>query len=452
TLLRLLAATGATALLAACGSSSSTVATTSAAPAAGAKTAASAVSVASAAPSGTSGAALTAMAWGDVNTQKVMHDQIPLYERQHPGVKITYINTAGGNAHYQKLQTMMAGGDAPSVFYMDPSLMPSYATKGVLGVLDSYVQASHYDLTDFYPKAIGQYYWQGKLYGLPRGFGNQDLYWNQGLFQKAGIQPPGAQWDDPKWTTDAFLALADKLTVRSGGKVTQFGYGQSLGLRQWEPWVWLFGGEVVDQANQKCLLAEQPAMNGLQFLADLMHKYQVMPAPDYTQQQTNASMFASNRLGMNMDIPAALSTYRQLTTITWDVAPLPKQQRAVTSGGGICWAMYGKGPQPQAQWDLLSWLTGASFQTAETVANVTAPPRKSIADSPAYNDPKQPPKHMDVFLKAPDFVHTDPVSVNFNAVDTLIEKQLSYLWDGSKAARDVLPSLATQVDSLLKGQ
>lgn len=393
------------------------------------------------------GARLTFMAWGDFTEQKVMKQAIADFQRRHPGVSVDYLNTTGAQ-HYVKLDTMIAGGDAPAVFYMDPSLMPAYVNKGALAPLDSLVAGSRFDLSDFFPKAIGQYNWRGKLYGIPRGFGNQDLYWNKSLFRTKGLPAPGLQWDNPDWTTDRFLDLAEKLTVRQGDRVVQYGYGQGLGLRQWEPWVWLFGGEVTDAANERCLLDQEPAVAGLQFLADLIHTYQVMPTPAYSQQENNTDLFATGRLAMNMDIPAALTAYRRLKTLTWDVAPMPKKVRAVTSGGGIAWAMYARAPLDEA-WSLLAWLAGPEVQKAECAAGTVAPPRRSIATSSCYVNPNLPPKHMQVFLDAPSYVHLDPQAVHWPEIQTLINKEFGYIWDGSRTARAVTAELVPKVNALL---
>lgn len=390
---------------------------------------------------------LTFMAWGDFTEQKVMKQAIVDFRRKHPGVTVDYINTTGAQ-HYVKLDTMIAGGDAPAVFYVDPSLMPAYVKKGAFAALDSLVASSKFDLSDFFPKALGQYDWRGKLYGIPRGFGNQDLYWNQSRFRQKGLPSPGLRWDDPDWTTDRFLELAEKLTIRQGDRVVQYGYSQGLGLRQWEPWVWLFGGEVTDDANEKCLLDQEPAVAGLQFLSDLMHRYQVMPTPAFSQQENNTNLFSTGRLAMNMDIPAALTAYRKLKTLSWDVAPMPKKVKAVTSGGGIAWAIYAKAPLDDA-WNLLAWLAGPEVQKAECAAGTVAPPRRSVATSECYVNPSLPPEHMQVFVDAPNYVHLDPQAVHWPEIQTLIDKEFGYIWDGTKPVRAVVTELVPKVNALL---
>jgi len=394
-------------------------------------------------------AKLTFICWGNQTVIKIMQQAANDFQKAHPTVSASYTNTPTGSSYYSKLDTMLAGGDAPSAFYIEPPLMPAYASRNALGALDSYVKGDKYNIGDFYPKAIDQYYWQGKLYELPRGFGNQDIYWNEDLFQKAGVAAPGFQWDDPKWTVDQFLATAEKLTVRNGNQVTQFGYSQGLALRQWEPWVWTFGGEVVDATKNVCVLDQEPAVQGLQFLGDLINKYKVMPTPEYTQQASNSVLFTTNRVAMNMDIPASLINYRTLKTIKWDVAAMPKKVKAVTSGGGVAWAMYGKSSTVDDNWQLLAWLAGPTVQKAECEASATAPARKSIANSPAYINPNLPPKHMQVFVDAPNFVHLDPQAIAWPQIQNLLDKELGLIWDGSRTAQDVVKELVPQVNTLL---
>jgi hypothetical protein len=59
---------------------------------------------------------------------------------------------------------------------------------------------------------------------------------------------------------------------------------------------------------------------------------------------------------------------------------------------------------------------------------------------------------MEVFLNAPTYVHIDPQSVHWAQIDTLLGKELGYLWDGSKSAREILPSLAPKITALLQQQ
>lgn len=444
----LLAGTALASLLTACGTATTVASLTGTQNAATSGTAASNSAVASTASAPAARAAnLTVLGGGSPEQQAVIKQAIQQFEAQHTGTHVESADPANTNS---KLDTLIAAGTPPSTFTLQPFEMPGYVAKGAISPIDAYVASTAYDLTDFYPKALNQYYWKGKLYGLPRGFGNQDLYWNVDMFSKAGMTTPPAKWANPAWTTDAFLTTAQRLTMRNGSTVKQYGYAQGFGLRQWEPWIWLFGGSVVNADNTACLLGEDAAITGLQFLADLMHKHQVMVTPADLKAQGLSARFGSNQLAMAMDIPANLTTYRKLKAPAWDAAPLPTHTATVTSGGGLAWMMIAGSAQPELTWALDAWMASKAVQALECAAATTAPPRQSVASSPCYNDPQQPPKHMNIFLEAPSYVHSDPQMVNWDPVNSLLRAGLGAIWDGTKSAHDVLPPLAQQINGLIQ--
>ncbi|HEV7213858.1 MAG TPA: sugar ABC transporter substrate-binding protein [Chloroflexota bacterium] len=441
-----MAGAGLASLLAACGDTNAAPAATVAQRVATSSATTQSTAAATAAPAAQA-VGLTVLGGGSPEQQAVINQAIKLFEAQHPGVHVVSANPANTN---NKLDTLIAAGTPPSTFTLQPFDMPSYVVQGALYPIDAFVASAHYDLTDFYPKALNQYYWQGKLYGLPRGFGNQDLYWNVDMFSKAGAPAPAAKWADPAWTTDTFLNAAQRLTVRTGGAISQYGYAQGFGLRQWEPWVWLFGGSVIDAENRKFLLGDATAITGLQFLADLMYKHQVMATPAELKKQALQARFGANTLAMAMDIPASLTTYRKLKAPAWDVAPLPTAKGTVTSGGGLAWMMIAGSAQPDLTWDLVGWMASKQVQTLECAAATTAPPRQSVAASSCYNDPNQAPKHMNVFLEAPTYVHADPLVVKWTALDAILQPGLAPIFNGTKSAHEVLPPLTQQLDGLIK--
>jgi len=81
------------------------------------------------------------------------------------------------------------------------------------------------------PEQIEQYRWRGRQFGLARGLSQQSLYVNLGLLEQAAQSAPPTRVAAGGWDFDAFLALADRLTRRSGGDVQQYGTLVGRGLR-----------------------------------------------------------------------------------------------------------------------------------------------------------------------------------------------------------------------------
>ena len=95
----------------------------------------------------------------------------------------------------------------------------SWAAKGILEPLDSYIKADNLDTSDFVPAALNQMKYNGQIYSLPIAVHDFELLYNKAEFAAAGISAPPA-------TTEDLAADIAKLTkVDSSGNITQLGLG-----------------------------------------------------------------------------------------------------------------------------------------------------------------------------------------------------------------------------------
>src|SRR5262249_51038666 len=156
------------------------------------------------------------------------------------------------------------------------------------------VRRDRYDGADFFERCFDQYRWRGRAYALPLDFASEYVYFNTSLWAAAGLTHPPYDWSARGWTTQEFLDAARRLGRLTAGQTGParavdgkrgptgggtgaggWGWHQGTGLRAWAPWVWIFGGDVLTKDGTRCVLDQPPAVEGLQFLQDLIHKYQV---------------------------------------------------------------------------------------------------------------------------------------------------------------------------------
>ena len=122
--------------------------------------------------------------------------------------------------YWDKLQTSIAGGDAPDVFAMDGPLFPDYQTRDVLLDLKPFIDRDGYDLGQLADQAVADFTTPDGQFGLPRDLNVVALYYNKAMFDAAGIPYPDDTWDWAKLTD-----VAKKLTLRdASGKTTQWGF------------------------------------------------------------------------------------------------------------------------------------------------------------------------------------------------------------------------------------
>ena len=179
---------------------------------------------------------------------------------------------------------------------------------------------------------MSQYLYKGKRLGMPRGYASQIPYMNRSMFEQGGGTVPSGGFEDRGWTWQAFLEACRRVTGERGG-VPQWGYASGGGFREWGAWIASNGGQILDKDQKRCLLDQPPAVEAVQFLADLHLRHQVTPPPDVLARQNAQALFLSGRLGMWPNTMAkVVGTGEQVQGFVFDVAAVPRGRAAALPG------------------------------------------------------------------------------------------------------------------------
>lgn len=94
------------------------------------------------------------------------------------------------------------------------------------------------------------------------------------MFRHAGLNYP-----KPGWTFDDFVSNGRKLTISKAGdeEPSQWGFNRPS-LAWWQIWVWSNGGEIFSEDLSTLRLLEAPAIEALQWLADLGNVHRIVPS------------------------------------------------------------------------------------------------------------------------------------------------------------------------------
>ncbi|MCL5947434.1 MAG: sugar ABC transporter substrate-binding protein [Chloroflexi bacterium] len=450
-----------TTVLAACGGSGSKTSSTAAAQTGTARssgtvttaahTAGAAASSSTVAPVNRHGAKLQILVGIDTAGFKLADQVAAAWKAKHPDISVSWVyDPAADNP--DKILTMFAGGDPPDVFAIFPAPLVVFADKGVLQPLDPLVKQGHYSLSDYWPASITMFTWKGILYGLPRGFANNPGYVNLDAFKARGLPAPPVDFKDTTWTFDHITQMAKELTKTANGRTTRYGTSIQTDLRDsWGPIVWSNGGEWFNADMTACTVTGTPAVEALQWLQDLIHKYQVAPRPDQAAWFGGAlNMFVAGQIGFYTYSGAWLKQTRA-AKFNWDYCVTPRGAKGtVVGGGGVAWSIAKVTKDLGDAWLLLQHV--ASAQSQKLLSTVFYPGRKSAAEYLAALNPNLPPKHRQLPIDAMDYVRTDPVHPRWSEINTVITNQLSYLWNGSRSAKEVAAQIKAGVDPILQGK
>ncbi len=181
----------------------------------------------------------TVLKWSvwDVSSTTYYQPLIDAFEKEHPDVKIEMVDL--GSTDYQTVLATELTGSGSDFDVVTVKDVPGYMTlvnKGVLEPLDSYIQSSNVDLTQ-YKGLTDQIKVDDKLYEIPFRNDFWVLFYNKDLFDKAGVAYPTNDM-----TFEQYDALARSLAVDTPGQEV---YGAHY--HTWRSAVQLFG--ILDGKN-----------------------------------------------------------------------------------------------------------------------------------------------------------------------------------------------------------
>jgi ABC-type glycerol-3-phosphate transport system substrate-binding protein len=137
--------------------------------------------------------------WGDPAEIKSQQAVVDAFHVANPKITVN-VTVSDWDTYWDKLQTGIAGGDAPDVFAMDGPLFPDYQSRDVLLDLKPFIERSGYDLGQLSDQAVKDFTTADGQFGLPRDLNVVALYYNKAMFDAASVPYPDDTWDWAKLT------------------------------------------------------------------------------------------------------------------------------------------------------------------------------------------------------------------------------------------------------------
>lgn len=388
---------------------------------------------------------LTWSYWGDPGELPPFETIIRNYEAQNPAVTIN-VEHAPWSSYFTKIDTEFAAKTGPDVLFL--TNIPTYASRGVLEPLDSYVSKYNFPIDQYNQEFLRIWKVNGHLYGFPRDNNTAVLYYNRTAFGNAGISTP-----DQSWNFENLLNAAQKLTKMTGSHVDR--YGIALESDRWPLFVVENGGKIFDDNLHptKFMLGEPAALQAIQFYADLINKYHVAPSfQEMNQIGGTTQLFASGQAAMTITNAARLGTFKDIKDFQWGVAPLPTGPTGIrtNAAGGAGFVMNTYSKQKDAAWKLLAYIAGERGQSVFASSGTAVPAMYKNAEvAAAFNVPSS-----DVFLKATDdasFAAGTPQFAGYPKIaSTIVNPALDLVWTGEESAKDAITPIVSQVNDSLK--
>ena len=370
-------------------------------------------------------------------------------DNEFEGVTLEYEPGGSESASYQDvLVTEIEAGTAPDVFWIPGTDVARFAEAGLILNLSEYANAdSDFSVDDFYAGPMeflttSVEEGQDALWGVPRDVSAFAIYYNQDLFDEAGLDYPGTgdwNWETFKNDAEEINALGDEI----------YGFAMNAWWANWGYFVNAAGGSFFNEDYSACGLDNEATAEGLQFAADLFDSGAAVPWGT-----DGEPPFLAGNVGMFINGRWATPGTVQNADFAWNVAPLPTGP----SGEATNWLFWGayvvnaKTENPEQAWELVTRLTSPEIQGEIASLGANIPSRSTqeavdlflgtLPDSGVNNQAFiDGTMAADVRTEAPLF------SGNWPAIDTAYGNAVTSVFNGEMTAEEFADTICTQVAS-----
>jgi multiple sugar transport system substrate-binding protein len=376
------------------------------------------------------------------------------FEKSHPGKKVELVPIkAPDSEYYTKVQQMLRSPKtAPDLVYEDTFLVNSDITSGYLRPLDAYL-AKWPDWDQFIDTAKAAARGEdGKTYGVPDGTDARGLWYDKGVFAKAGIPTP---WQPKTW--DDILDAARTIKAEVPGVTPLNVYtgkpaGEAATMQGFQMLLYGTGDgtadPLYDAASKKWVTGGDGFEDALRFVHTV---YDEKLGPDVStaldpniQTIVRGDLLPKGKLGIALDGSWLPQDWLPGSGHEWPewsrklgLAYMPTQHGQapgkVSMSGGWTWAIPAKAGNPDLAFEFIKTMQTKANATKWYVANSGIAVRKDVAADPSYAD-AQPGTAFFTGLVA--FTHYRPAYPAYPKVSTAVQEAMEGVTTGDLSVEE----------------
>lgn len=313
---------------------------------------------------------VTITTWNEPNAD----DALNMYKQCEEATGIDLEVTVIPETDYSsKLNQMVStGDDSADIYIVWENDIANFAEAGGIDPLDDYLADSDIDTNDFIDAVNTLSDGLGATYGLPWCAATELLFYNQDMFDAAGIPYPTNDW-----SYSDFLAAAEKLTQKDGDTTTVYGC-MLPDVQTWWAGIGGAGDQVYDPSTGEMVIGDG-AEQFVSDCADMVSKG-IMPEPS----SDTADLFGSGKAAMSWAGSWNIATYGDELGFNWDIATLPTNKVKYNTLHTGFYTINSSSKNKDNAWKVIEYLMGEEGQTINSKASGNMSALKTIAAEEAW--------------------------------------------------------------------
>jgi multiple sugar transport system substrate-binding protein len=242
------------------------------------------------------------------------------FEAANPNVEVGLV-ALPYEATLEQLTIKASAGEQPDMTLIDVAWLAQVAAMGATEPLDEYIST---DLKEkFYPATLEEVTVDGKIQALVWNDNPNGLCYNKTLMSQAGLDP-----NSPPKDMDELNDMIAKISDL-GADIYGIGINNSidsLSVDYFHPWLWNYGGEILDESGNVVINNEGSA-DAVEWLKDLIDQGYAQPGLYIREIRV---LFAQNKCGFMVEGPWITGILRtesgkgEAFDEEWGATPMPK--------------------------------------------------------------------------------------------------------------------------------
>ena len=337
---------------------------------------------------------------------EVLRGMVDEFEAAHQGVTVEITSLPWGQA-FEKLATMVQGGQIPDVVEMPDRWLALYANNDQLvdlgPYMDTWQEAEELnERTVTFGSIVDD-----TMYMIPYGFYLRAMFWNKKLFEQAGLDGPPATMDD-------FMAASAKISELEGkyGYCLRGGPGGANGYIMMM--LNMMGHDDYFDEQGNSTLDSPEAIEGLQFLIDLYQNgYAPRDSVNWGFNEIVAGFYSGTCAMLDQDPDALIAIAERMPAEDFAVAPMPlgPAGKSFPTIGYAGWSMFEASEHKDEAWALIAHLSSPESNLEWSKFVGVIPIHEGAEQDPAFateqyagwftelNDERWQPTSMPTYLE-----------------------------------------------------
>lgn len=378
----------------------------------------------------------------DSDQEPVMKQMAEAYTKEHPNVTIkTQLTT--WSEYWTKLEASATGGSAPDIITMNVMHVEEYADAGILMDLTEAESKSDLKVHENFPEPlVDGYTVEGKLYGIPKDFDTNAVFYNKEIFDQAGVAYP-----TDEWTFEDFRAKCEELQAAGLPEgVYPTAINRNSGQTTYYAAVNANGGYILNEDNTKSGWDQPETIAAIEPWLALV-KDGLSPTLQQMSDTDPDAMFQGGQLAMYFSGNYMIPSYNKTIEGKFGIAKRPTfNGKDADIMNGLAFSVSANTKHPEEATDFALWLGSEEAQKIQGQSGTVISARN---DCQEYYTETYPDLNLQVFLDNVPNCELLPHCKVSSEIGQVQKKYMEQAWTGDISLEDACKKIVEEEQPIL---